>query len=312
MEKNPNAIVTLRGKVRSLWGSDKVTVVSSDMRVWTAPEQADILVSELLGSFGDNELSPECLDGAQSFLKPGGISIPSDSVSQVAPIMSAKLWSLVHAACDQKKAMETTYVVKMFNYYTIAEPQVCFYFKHPNYKSFPPNVYDTIENPHEGKKIVSTTPFFQLKQQVEQLAKQPQSQPHLSNDSKTHSNNHSSSSSSSSSSSTSYNLNHLQNTTPLSDASPSSLAAGDQAQLQLHPTRASESLSTHNRGVQDMEVEGADVQSNHNNVPNKSRNDSSKPSIASQLSPPALSTKIENRRHKKLKFYVETAATVCN
>lgn len=31
--------------------------------------QADILVSELLGSFSDNELSPECLDGAQSFLK---------------------------------------------------------------------------------------------------------------------------------------------------------------------------------------------------------------------------------------------------
>ena len=27
------------------------------------------MVSELLGSFGDNELSPECLDGAQSFLK---------------------------------------------------------------------------------------------------------------------------------------------------------------------------------------------------------------------------------------------------
>ena len=27
------------------------------------------MISELLGSFGDNELSPECLDGAQSFLK---------------------------------------------------------------------------------------------------------------------------------------------------------------------------------------------------------------------------------------------------
>ena len=26
-------------------------------------------MSELLGSFGDNELSPECLDGAQKFLK---------------------------------------------------------------------------------------------------------------------------------------------------------------------------------------------------------------------------------------------------
>ena len=31
--------------------------------------KADIVVSELLGSFGDNELSPECLDGAQAFLK---------------------------------------------------------------------------------------------------------------------------------------------------------------------------------------------------------------------------------------------------
>ena len=31
--------------------------------------KADILVSELLGSFGDNELSPECLDGVQAFLK---------------------------------------------------------------------------------------------------------------------------------------------------------------------------------------------------------------------------------------------------
>lgn len=46
-----------------------MTVVSSDMREWEAPEKADIIVSELLGSFGDNELSPECLDGAQHFLK---------------------------------------------------------------------------------------------------------------------------------------------------------------------------------------------------------------------------------------------------
>jgi hypothetical protein len=58
----------LRSMVANSWGS-RVTVVSSDMRVWKAPEKCDILVSELLGSFGDNELSPECLDGAQRFLK---------------------------------------------------------------------------------------------------------------------------------------------------------------------------------------------------------------------------------------------------
>jgi len=51
-----------------IWG-DTVTVVSGDMRSWNAAEMADIIVSELLGSFGDNELSPECLYGSQRFLK---------------------------------------------------------------------------------------------------------------------------------------------------------------------------------------------------------------------------------------------------
>lgn len=55
----------------------QVQIVSADMRHWQAPMLADILVSELLGSFGDNELSPECLDGAQRFLAPGGINIPA-------------------------------------------------------------------------------------------------------------------------------------------------------------------------------------------------------------------------------------------
>jgi protein arginine N-methyltransferase 5 len=50
------------------WG-DRVTIVHEDMRSWQAECKADIMVSELLGSFGDNELSPECLDGAQRYLK---------------------------------------------------------------------------------------------------------------------------------------------------------------------------------------------------------------------------------------------------
>lgn len=57
--------------------------------------QADILVSELLGSFGDNELSPECLDGAQSFLKDDGISIPYEYTSYLAPITTSRLWNEV-------------------------------------------------------------------------------------------------------------------------------------------------------------------------------------------------------------------------
>jgi hypothetical protein len=59
---------SLQAQQEEFWG-DQVTVVSCDMRDWNSPEKADILISELLGSFGDNELSPECLDGAQKFLK---------------------------------------------------------------------------------------------------------------------------------------------------------------------------------------------------------------------------------------------------
>lgn len=68
VEKNVNAVCTLLHLKKHIWG-DRVTVVSCDMREWEPSEKADILISELLGSFGDNELSPECLDGAQKFLK---------------------------------------------------------------------------------------------------------------------------------------------------------------------------------------------------------------------------------------------------
>ena len=72
---------------------DKVTVLAGDMRALQPPQEADILVSELLGSFGDNELSPECLDGAQRFLAPGGISIPAAYTSFLQPISASKIWS---------------------------------------------------------------------------------------------------------------------------------------------------------------------------------------------------------------------------
>lgn len=48
---------------------DQVQLHFGDMRTLELPEKVDILITELLGSFGDNELSPECLDGAVRFLK---------------------------------------------------------------------------------------------------------------------------------------------------------------------------------------------------------------------------------------------------
>mmetsp|Transcript_19754 Transcript_19754/g.14489 ORF Transcript_19754/g.14489 Transcript_19754/m.14489 type:complete len:120 (+) Transcript_19754:1270-1629(+) len=58
-------------------------------------EKADILMSELLGSFGDNELSPECLLPTEKFLKEGGIYLPYDYTNHIVPIQNQSLWTEV-------------------------------------------------------------------------------------------------------------------------------------------------------------------------------------------------------------------------
>lgn len=132
VEKNPNAVITLHSLVKIEGWENIVTIVSSDMRCWDAPEKADILVSELLGSFGDNELSPECLDGAQRFLKPDGISIPSSYTSFLQPITTSKLFNDVKAHKDLLH-FETAYVVKLHKVARLAPCQPVFTFTHPNY-----------------------------------------------------------------------------------------------------------------------------------------------------------------------------------
>merc|ERR1719188_1913685 len=137
VEKNPNAVITLQQQQLEMWG-DMVDVVSGDMRQWAPPTEnyADILVSELLGSFADNELSPECLDGAQKFLKPGGISIPYSYTSYIGPLQSSKLYNEVRNCKDETKHplanFETPYVVHFQNRFELAPPQALFTFEHPN------------------------------------------------------------------------------------------------------------------------------------------------------------------------------------
>jgi protein arginine N-methyltransferase 5 len=68
VRKTKILIIRLQEKKALEW-RDQVEIIFGDMRQLDVPAHADILVSELLGSFGDNELSPECLDGAMRFLK---------------------------------------------------------------------------------------------------------------------------------------------------------------------------------------------------------------------------------------------------
>ena len=75
--------------------------------------RADIIVSELLGSFGDNELSPECLYDAEDLFKPDAISIPSSYTSWIGPLQvlhTTKLYflNMIVAPESLSLSLETT------------------------------------------------------------------------------------------------------------------------------------------------------------------------------------------------------------
>ncbi|KIY72379.1 PRMT5-domain-containing protein [Cylindrobasidium torrendii FP15055 ss-10] len=126
VEKNPNAWIGLQ---RTFKDEDRVQLLFGDMREAAIPEQVDIVISELLGSFGDNELSPECLDGVEKCLKPDGISIPCSYTAHITPLSSARLWQ---EARDRGGKGEEPYVV-MFQSTRRLSPYVheCWEFAHP-------------------------------------------------------------------------------------------------------------------------------------------------------------------------------------
>ncbi|KAL4727570.1 hypothetical protein ACLX1H_004253 [Fusarium chlamydosporum] len=133
VEKNPNAYVYLLRQNELVWGG-KVKVVKTDMRAWKGPVisedengpvygKVDILISELLGSFGDNELSPECLDGIQHVMStPHGISIPSSYTAHMSPISTPKIYAdILSRVPGDPNAFETPWVVRLFALDFVAE-----------------------------------------------------------------------------------------------------------------------------------------------------------------------------------------------
>ncbi|KAI8668945.1 Protein arginine N-methyltransferase [Fusarium keratoplasticum] len=133
VEKNPNAYVYLLRQNELVWNGE-VKVVKTDMRAWKGPivsetedgpvyGKVDILISELLGSFGDNELSPECLDGIQHVIStPHGISIPSSYTAHLSPISTPKIHAdILSRSPGDPNAFETPWVVRLFALDFVAE-----------------------------------------------------------------------------------------------------------------------------------------------------------------------------------------------
>lgn len=143
LDKNPHAVVAIEHMILDNGWQGLVKLVHEDMRQWRAPELADILVSELLGSFGDNELSPECLDGAQRLLKQDGVSIPRSYTSFLAPISTTKLHHSIRAYKDREH-FETPYVVKAHKFHALAPNQPVFTFTHPKPSSVDNSRYQAL------------------------------------------------------------------------------------------------------------------------------------------------------------------------
>lgn len=96
VEKNRNAFNTLlhlQYNEPELFS--QIKLIFSDMRSYKPENKLDIVVSELLGSFGDNELSPECLLNIENYLSEEGIMIPSSYTSYLRPVTCPVVWANV-------------------------------------------------------------------------------------------------------------------------------------------------------------------------------------------------------------------------
>lgn len=95
-----------------------------------APSRRRVQVSELLGSFGDNELSPECLDGAAALCRPDhGVCIPRAYASYLAPLAAPGLHSAL-LAMERPERHEMPLVCKLMRHALLASPQRVFAFDH--------------------------------------------------------------------------------------------------------------------------------------------------------------------------------------
>lgn len=149
VEKNPSAVIYLESMARhnAEWRG-VVNVVHTDARTLTPSNlngnKIDIVVSELLGSFGDNELSPECLDPlfASDCCKSTTVSIPMEYTALLAPVSSLRLHTdakqqaqVPHEGAQPlgiQRAMETSYVVRTHAASQTHAEQSCWSFQHPS------------------------------------------------------------------------------------------------------------------------------------------------------------------------------------
>lgn len=129
VEKNPSAIELLNQKCKNEWFNINIQIFSGDFRYISFPNKVDIIVSELLGSIGDNELAPECLQCCEGKINDDfGIMIPQSFSSVFVPIMSEFLWS---KALNEDK-FQNILVIPLDTALLLSDSQIGFEFNYPD------------------------------------------------------------------------------------------------------------------------------------------------------------------------------------
>lgn len=133
VEKNINAFNTLLTISQNEAEFKNVKMIYADMRTFN-PLKYDIkyislCISELLGSFGDNELSPECLMNIKQFMSNNGIMIPQEYSSYIEPISCVNTWTNIKTIKDTYESPYIIHFNRAFfpNKHNI---QKCFTFTH--------------------------------------------------------------------------------------------------------------------------------------------------------------------------------------
>lgn len=113
IERNPNVIVTLNERNKLSW-NNQVNILHMDARNYTTSDykmsnpKINMVISELIGSFGCNELMPECIDSISTFdlCVEDCIFIPTNLKCYIAPSYCPKFWKLT----SNDKSFDKMYV----------------------------------------------------------------------------------------------------------------------------------------------------------------------------------------------------------
>ena len=120
VEKNPNCFLVLQERNHTEW-NEKINLMNEDVRTWKHTNY-NLVISELLGSFGCNEVCPEILQG---FTNENTIMIPQSYENYLQPIYSPLLSSL------KNEQLERPYLIKLNSFYIMSDIQSIWKFSHP-------------------------------------------------------------------------------------------------------------------------------------------------------------------------------------